>query len=818
MEGKAPSGVQVTARIAPASVRLEDRRLVCGEGRYVANLDVPAGALHAAIVRSASPHGILRAIDTASAEAVPGVVAVLTAAELGGVLDPLPSLVGTGPSYLPIAVERVRYVGEPVAVVLAEDEVALSDAVDLVDARIESIPHVVETLAACADDAPLLDADHGSNVVWERTYRYGDPDAAFAAADRIVRTTLRFPRYNSTPLETYGVIARWSSADQAFDVTTNFQGPFSLFPVLARALKVPEHRLRLKVPRDVGGSFGIKAMVYPYVALIAACSRVVRRPVVWIEGRSEHLMGSTSGTERVSAVEAAVRHDGRIEAIRTDIVEDVGAYFRAPEPACVMRSLTLFSGPYDIGHGETRARIVLTNRVPTGLTRGYGGQQHCFTIERLVDAVAAEIGLDPVEVRRRNLLTADRFPHETSSGTIYDSGDYHQCLDTALELAGYAAVRAEQARRREAGEHELLGIGVATIVHSSAANIGYVTLALDPAEREAPGYRPKSGAQDVAEVSLGPTGRVRVRIATAGAGQGHATTAAQIAAGELGLTIADVDVDDVVDTADGFWGTTSGSYSSRFTVVVGGAVKRAAAELRARLVELAASVLEADPTDLDVADGRVFARDAPTRAVGLRQLAGMVQWDRGSLPGDARTDLVASAAYSPPNLGPPDGQDRINAASTYGFMADVVVVEVDTATGAVKVKDYVAVHDVGLAVNPALVAGQIHGGILHGVAGAMFEHTDYAADGQPTGTSLLTYLCPSAAEMPSFKIVHVDSPSPFSELGAKGCGENSAMSAPAAVAAAVEDALAHLGVRVTELPVTPERVWRMIHLDREGCL
>lgn len=799
--------------VARADGRHEDDRLVRGRGRYLANVPRGPRTLHAVIVRSETPHGRIRAVDTTAALGVDGVVAVLTVDELRPVLDPLPSIVPGAPAYLPLAAGTVRYVGEPVAVVLARDATSAHDGAACVSVDVEPLPVVAGLDEALAPDAPAL--HDGGNVVWSRTYRYGDPGAAFARASRVVHARLRFPRYNSTPLETYAVVAEWCGADTGYLVQANFQGPFSLLGVLARGLKVPEHQVRLQVPEDVGGSFGIKAMVYPYVALIAACARVVGRPVAWFEERSEHLLGSTSGTERLTDVAVAVDEDGRIHAIRADIAEDVGAYLRAPEPSCVMRSLTLFSGPYRIDHGETTARVVLTNRVPTGLNRGYGGQQHCFTVERVIDAVAHELGLDPAEVRRRNLVEPGEFPLRKTSGTLYDSGDYGRCLELALARAGYDALRAEQRDRRARGDVRQLGIGLATIVHSSAANIGYVTLALDPAERARPGYRAKSGARDTAEVSLLPSGRIRVRIATAGAGQSHATTAAQIAAGVLGVPTSSIDVVDVLDTAEPLWGTTSGAYSSRFTVVVGNAVARAATSLRERLRALGALVLEAAPEDVELTDGAVVPRGAPARALSLRTLAGIVQWDSGSLGPDAPTDLACTASWGPPHLEPPDEQDRVNAASAYGFMADVAVVEVDVETGKVEVRSYTAVHDVGRALNPVVVSGQIAGGILHGIGGALYEHTAYDDGGNPLCGNLVTYLSPTAPEAPEMRIEHHDTPSPFNPLGVKGCGENSAMSAPAAVAAAVEDALTPYGVRVDHLPITPQWVWRAIHDSRE---
>jgi len=355
--------------------RLEDARLLLGRGRYIDDLPVGPSTLHAAVVRSPHGHARVIGVDKAPALEADGVFAVYTGEDLARVLDPFPNIVRGAPAYRGIATDKVRYVGEPVAVVLARDRYAAEDGVDALEISYQTLPAIVDVDAAFERGAPLLNEELGTNVVWQNQYRYGDPDAAFAAADRVVSLRLKFPKYNSTPLETYGVVADYLPETDGYVIHGNFQGPFSLMPVLARALRVPDSRIRLIVPQDVGGSFGIKAMIYPYMGLIAACARLARRPVKWIEDRAEHLIGSASGTDRSSDIEAAVSNDGRVHAIRMKIRENVGAYLRAPEPSCVMRSLTTFSGPYRIESGDIEAACVVTNKLPTGLNRGYGGQQ-----------------------------------------------------------------------------------------------------------------------------------------------------------------------------------------------------------------------------------------------------------------------------------------------------------------------------------------------------------------------------------------------------------------------------------------------------------
>jgi 2-furoyl-CoA dehydrogenase large subunit len=464
--------------------RVEDARLLRGRGKYIDDMETARGTIHAAILRSPIAHARIQRFDAAEARNVSGVMGVYSGQDLAKILDPFPNIIRSAPDYRAVATDRVRYVGEPVAVILARNRYVAEDAAALIAVDYDPLPVVVDPEEAARNGAPLLHEAHGSNVAWQRHYRYGNPERAFADADLVVRAKLRFPKYNSTPLETYGVLATYHPETDGYTINANFQGPFSLAAVMAKALRVPDHKIRIVVPEDVGGSFGNKAMVYPYMALMAACARMSGRPVKWIEDRSEHLLGSASGTDRVSEVEAAVRKDGRILAVRVSMKENVGAYLRAPEPSCVMRSLTTFSGPYDIQHGEIDVACVMTNKLPTGLNRGYGGQQHVFTLERLVDKVAQATNIDPAEVRRRNFIAATQFPHRTTTGSLYDSGDYHGCLQKLLDTAGYEELRQAQRRLREEGR--LVGLGLATMIHSAASNIGYVTLALSYEERAHP--------------------------------------------------------------------------------------------------------------------------------------------------------------------------------------------------------------------------------------------------------------------------------------------------------------------------------------------
>jgi len=765
--------------------RVEDGRLLTGRGQYVDDLAVP-GCRAVAILRSPHAHARIVRIDVAEARRWPGVDAVLTGEDVARLSDPFPVVVASAPPYRPMAIDRVRFVGEPVALVVAAG----------------SAP------AATRPGAPVLHDSHPDNIAWRRTFRYGDPETDFAGADLVIGQDLRFPRYHSIPLETYGVIAEY--ADGLYTVHVNFQGPFSLLPVMARALRVSEDQLRIVVPSDIGGSFGSKAMVYPYVVLVAVAARVVGRPVRWIEDRLEHLRASSSGADRVLRLEAALRKDGTILALRGDLSDNVGAWLRAPEPASIVRPLSSWTGPYRIRSVAIEARAVMTNTAPVGLNRGYGGQQHCFGLERIVDLAAARLGLDPAEIRRRNFIGREEFPYRTVAGGLYDSGDYETALDRLLEACRYHERRAEQGRARARGRY--LGIGLATAVDPSTSNMGYIALALTPEERARPGYLPKSGSVEVARVKMDASGAVTALLATAGQGQSHETVAAQIVADELGIAPADVRVIDALDTAASPWTISSGTYSSRFAAMGASAVGLAARRLRDKLTRIAAHVLEAPGDDLEVADGQVRVKGAPWRSLRLKRLAGLAHWNTAALPADLEPGLEAAATWSFPGFAPPDPQDRMNVAGTYGFMADAAVVEVDVETAEVSVLLYASVHDAGRLLNPLVVEGQRHGALLHGLGGALWEEFVYSDDGQFLSGTLMDYLCPTACESPPTILDHIESPSPFTLYGAKGCADGSVVPAPAAIANAVADALAPLGVEITELPVTPTRLWA--HLAR----
>ncbi|WP_285593042.1 xanthine dehydrogenase family protein molybdopterin-binding subunit [Actinomycetospora sp. NBRC 106378] len=805
----------MTAEAAPprwTPSRDEDAALVAGRGRFLDDLDPLPGTLVAAVVRSTRPHARLLSVDLSRARAHPGVAAVIGPDEVRAALRPFPLSTGAAMPYLPTGVDKVRFVGEPIAVVVATDRYVAEDAAELVAVDYEDLPAVSTARSGLADDAPLLHDDAGSNVATDRTFSFGDLDERFAAAAHVVTRRYEFPRYSSVPMECYSVIAHWTEQDGGpfVEAWANFHGPFSMVPVMAGALRIPTSRLRLHVPADIGGSFGIKAGIYPYVVLLALASKHAGTPVRWTEDRVEHLTASSSGADRAMEFSAALDAEGTITALRADLVDNVGAYLRPPEPSTLYRCFGNITGPYRIDAVGIRARAVVTNTMPTGLNRGFGGQQLYFGLERLLDDVAAELGLDAVELRRRNLITS--FPHETATGGVYDSGDYLAALDLATKNADLPELERRREEARAAGAH--YGIGTALVVDPSGTNIGYVGLAT-PAEQRTPG-RDKSGSTEHVRMSVDPQGVVTVMLGSVPQGQGHATVARKVAAQRLGLPLEQVRCVIDMDTATTPWTVTSGSYSSRFAPLVTSAVV-AAADTVATTVRAAASTLldDVDPDTLVLADGEVRTPDG--RGVKFRHAAGVVHWDPAALPPGVPARLYAEAEFSPRETRAATADDRINSSLCYGFVAEIVAVRIDPDTLEISVDRVSSVHDAGTVLDQTLLDGQVYGALVHGLGGAAYEEFTHAPSGQPTAATFLDYLCPTSAEA-GFELLtdHVVSPSPLTPLGAKGCGEGSSMSFPVAYANAVADALAPLGIDITSLPLHGEVLHQLLH-DRKDA-
>jgi len=794
-------------QIGAPILRKEDAGLLCGRGRYADDLAVPIGTLHAHVIRSPHAHAEIGRIDAATALAHDGVWAVITGEEVRKLSDPFMAVVKTPIQQWALAVERVRYVGEPVALVVAESRYIAEDAAELVRIDYEPLEAVIDPQLACESSAPLLHPKAKTNEISVREFSYGNAEAAFARADRCVAMTVAFPRLSFTPIECYVVVAQHNPAEGSYDVLANFQGPFSMHPVMARALRVPGPKLRLRIPPDSGGSFGIKLSVFPYVVLIALAARITGRPVKWVEDRIEHLCAASSGSNRVTAIEAAVSNDGRVLGLKLDQLEDYGAFLRAPMPGPLYRMHGAVTGAYDIQHVAVKNRVVLTNKMPASLIRGFGGPQLYLAIERLMQRIAVELELDPLDVIRRNLIPAQKFPYRTAAGALYDSGDYFR----AVEITVGDGRLDDLKRRREAARAQgrKYGIGFAAVVEPAMSNMGYLSTLMTAAAREKAG--PKNGAVSMATVNIDPLGAVTVTADVTVQGQSHETVLAQIVADALGLTVDDIEVVLEMDTAKDQWSIAAGTYSSRFASGTAVAAHMAAVQMRDKIKVIAAKQLNVLPEDVELAGGKVRSRSNPDNALPFGRVAATSNWAPTLLPDGMAPALSETGVWTPPELEPPGSDDRINTSLTYGFIFDMCGIEIDPLTYQVRVDRYVSMHDAGRLLNPMIAAGQIRGAFAQGVAAALYEEFVYNDEGAFLSGTFADYLVPTVSEIPNLEILHYESPSPLTPLGAKGLAEGNCMSTPACIANAIADALA---VEEVVLPATPRRIHAMMEGDR----
>lgn len=784
-------------------VRKEDAALLTGRGRYADDIAEPKRTLQAHVIRSPHAHAMIGRIDARAALEIPGVVAVITGEDIRKISDPFLVAVKADVPQWSLAIERVRYVGEPVALVLAETRYIAEDAGEAVEIDYEVLPAVIDLRAAREKTSALVHESAKSNEVHTRAFTYGDPDAAFEAAHKVVRMTSEFPRQSFMPMECFVVVSEYRPADDSYEVMANFQGPFSTQPVMARACRVPGTRFRIKTPADSGGSFGIKLSVFPFMVLCGLASKIVGRPVKWVEDRLEHLVAASSGPNRITEVEAAVDAQGRITALRLDQIEDYGAFLRAPMPGPLYRMHGALTGAYAIQNLSVVSRVVLTNKMPSALIRGFGGPQMYLTLERLVQKIAREMGLDHLEVIKRNLIPAGSFPYRTAAGSLFDSGDYPRCVELATGGGRLAALMQRRDEARKAGKH--YGIGFAAVVEPAMSNMGYLSTLLSPEAREKAG--PKNGAVSLASVRVDALGAVSVTADCVVCGQGHETVLAQIVAEQLGLTIADITVNLELDTANSDWSIAAGTYSCRFTPGTAVAAHIAAQRIRDKLARIAAKQLNVLHTDIEFVKGKVRSKSNPDNAMAFGRVAGTAHWSPIMLPDGMDPALRETAVWAPPELTPPTHDDRINTSLTYGFVFDMCGVEIDPVTCEVKVEKYVSMHDAGRLLNPLIAEGQIRGAFVQGLATALYEEFVYDDGGSFLTGTFADYVVPTATELPELELMHIESPSPFTPLGAKGLAEGNCMSTPACIANAIADAL---GVENVQLPATPARINAMI--------
>jgi carbon-monoxide dehydrogenase large subunit len=787
--------------------RKEDPRLIRGAGSYVGDLKLP-GMLHVAVVRSPHAHAAIRGIDTAAALSIPGVVAVVTGRDLLDALDPLP-LAGSGEggegggkysgrTRFTLAVERARHVGEAVAAVVAESYEAAVDAAQAVEVDYEPLPVVADALRAVEPDAPVIFDGLPSNIDHSRRREKGDVAAAFAAAHKVVKQRMVNQRLFGFPMEGRAVAAAPDSISGGITLYTSTQTPHQIRGEIAKVLRLSESQVRVIAP-DVGGGFGVKIGMYPEDALIGALALRLNTPVKWVEDRLEHVLTTTHGRGQVCEMEAAVEPDGTITALRMRIVADLGAYPLAPGLPDLTTAMAI--GVYKIPNVDLEATTVYTNTTPVAAYRGAGRPEAAYYIERMMDRVAAELGLDPAAVRRANFIPPDAFPYKTPTGLTYDSGEYDRALTKALEIARYDELRAEQARRRGQATGNRAQ-SAEQIEHGNGGDAAPVPSTLSPVPLlgigiacyvEMCGFGPYESAQ----IKVEPSGTVTITSGISPHGQGTGTTFAQIVADQLGA-----DYERIVfrsgDTATTPMGI--GTMGSRSLAVGGGALMRAAEKIRDKARTIAAHILEANVEDVELLEGRYQVRGAPDSALTLAEIAKRAYSSK--LPPEIDTGLEATDFFRPAEL-------------IYPFGAHVAVVEVDPETGVVTVRDYISVDDCGPRISPVIVAGQVHGGLAQGIAQALIEEVVYDENGQLLSGSLMDYALPRAELFPPFTLDRTETHTPLNPLGVKGIGEAATVGSTPAVANAVIDALAHLGVRHVDIPLRSEKVWKAAHSMQE---
>ncbi|HEY7560516.1 MAG TPA: xanthine dehydrogenase family protein molybdopterin-binding subunit [Candidatus Binatia bacterium] len=784
--------------VGQALERMEDHRLLTKGGHFIDDLTLP-GLAHAAYVRSPHARAKIRHIDFSRALKHPGVYAVITGEDVAQSTRPQRGRVPlpNSPRVYAVAYEQVRYVGEPVVGIAAIDRATAEDAADLVDVEYEPLSPVVDPEKALQPDAPLVFEEIGSNILWHNTFPYGEVEAAFAAADLVVNERVTIHRYCSTPLETFGVMVQYEPATHSFTIWGHTQQPAQDLHVLAAAFGVSPGQIRLIIP-PMGGSFGNK--VRPLFIIAAALlARKAGRPVKWIEDRRESLLALGHAADGIMDMSAAVKADGTVLAIKFRNIENEGAGIDFAGRHNLLM-LSNIANCYRLQAISYEGYSVVTHRCPVVANRGIGKPFMCFAVERMMDAVARALNQDRAEIRYRNFIQPDQFPYDTPSGQTYDSGDYPEMLRKALALADYDSLRREQAQGRKEGR--LLGIGIATAVEPGGSNLAYGMLISGPSQL-------LSGQGEAARVRLETDGTATVFTGGLDSGQGHATALAQIVADEIGLHVGQVRVATTFDSASHPYVMTSGVYSNKFhghdTVAAIGAARK----VREKLLKRAAAQLEANADDLELGDGRISVRGAPDKGVTIAQVASRAYWSLADEQPDGEPGLEALYYYSNPLAKRPDDKKRVRVQLGFASAAHVAVVEVDPETFEIKVLRYLVIHDCGRQINPGIVEGQVHGAVAHGIAAALFEEFVYDENGQLLTTGFMDYLKPTAADLPNIEGDRLETPSPLTLLGTKGVGEGGAVVAPAAIASAVEDALAPLGIQIAALPIVPSRLWEV---------
>jgi carbon-monoxide dehydrogenase large subunit len=774
--------------------RKEDPELIAGQATYIDDIAIP-GMLWVAIVRSPFAHARIAGVEKSAAEGMPGVVAVYSGEDLRDQwADSLPCAwpvtedTKTPPHY-PVAFDKARFAGDPVAVVVADSRAHAQDAVEGVNVDYEPLDVVLDLEEAVQDGAPLVHDDIGTNACYTWTLENGDVDKVFSEAPVVVKERYWHPRLIPNAIEPRGIVVQPTPAQGEYTMWSATQIPHIVRTTLAMTMGIPESKLRVIAP-DVGGGFGSKLQVYAEEAICLAMARMLGRPVKWVEQRSENYLATHHGRGVRQDMEVAADADGKLLGVRARLLADMGAYLQLVTPGIPILGAFLYAGVYDAQAYSFECTGVFTNRTPTDAYRGAGRPEATYAIERIMDALARKVGKDPAELRRLNFIPAFTEPRETIAGLQYDSGNYAAMLDKALDLVGYEALRREQNERRRQNQTRQLGIGISTYIEMCGLAPSRVLASL----------RYAAGGWEAATIRCHPTGKVTVVTGTSPHGQGHETSWSQIVADELGVPVEDVEVLHG-DTAVSPLGLDT--YGSRSVSVGAIALYHAAQKIIAKAKKIAAHELEVAEEDLEFRDGKIRVRGAPDRARAIPEIA-LSAWTAHDLPDDVEPGLDETYVFDPPNFTFPSG-------------AHICAVEVDTETGQTFIREYVAVDDCGRVINPMIVEGQIHGGIAQGIAEAQYEEAVYDENGTLLSSNMGYYRIPSAAELPSFDTDRMETPSTTNPLGVKGVGETGTIAAPPAVVNAVVDALRPLGVTHVDMPVTPERVWRAIQNAKGGA-
>ena len=774
-----------TGKMVGAQVRrVEDPRFLLGTSQYVDDLDLP-NSVALAFVRSPYAHARILSIDVNTAQDRSDVQLVVTGADIAEAIKPLrvvydPNKAPTHKScdWPVLAQDKVRFVGEAVAVVVATDRYAAEDAASVIDVEYEPLDPVCDVEQALAADAPLVHEEWGDNVMQTLRVEIGEVAKAFHVADCVVSERLTTGRHMALPMETRGCVASFERATDMLTVWSSTQVPHMLRSHLALVLDFPEHHIRVIAP-DVGGGFGQKGHLFPEEAVAAYLARRLGRSVKWIEDRRENLSASLHAKQQTVQAELALHQDGTILGIRGRFVSDVGAYSEYPWGSAFEagHAASSMPGPYKTPAFAFEAVSVATNKTTIGVYRGVGLPIGVLTMERLLDLAAHKLGLDPAEIRLRNMIRKEEHPYTTIIGAEVESGSHRESLQKALDMLGYQACRAEQQQARAQGRY--LGIGIGCYVEGTApSSAAFASMGLD------------LGGYESATVRMDVAGTVTVLVGTHSHGQSHETTLAQVAADELGLPLADIKIiegdTNAVPYGMGTWG-------SRSAVTGGGAISKASEKLRSKMLRIASRMTEVPDEDLELAAGMIRRKADATPLLPIKELAYRVLVQAGSLPPDEEPGLDATAHYEPP-------------PSTHANATHIALVEVDRDTGKVAILRYIVVEDCGTIINPTVVDGQIQGGVAQGIGTALYEHAIYDENGQFLTGTLMDYIIPTAVDVPQVEIGHIESPSPYTPHGIKGMGEGGAIAPPAAIANAVADALAPFDVRVNAIPLTPERV------------